>query len=308
MNDADITGALSTLRGDEMVLPPVSVNSEFVLAVVVSYNGLEQTRRGVEALRGQVGHILIVDNGSESESLHVLESLEREPGITAERLGENRGIGYALNRGVQRARDMGCSWLLTMDQDSVVDGSLIEAYRAAVEQDPSMVCLAPRITTETRRKGAVEGVVSYAITSGNLVRVSVFDQIGLYDEGFFVDRIDFDFSLRIRRAGYSIHRVPAALMRHQLGDAVHLPRAVRKYYARHSPARSYYMFRNFMYLAERYLFEFPGFIVKLGLAQIVLLLLIGFLDPSPLASYRAVARGLWDYALRREGRYVEQAA
>jgi len=171
-----------------------------------------------------------------------------------------------------------------------------------------MVCLAPRITTETRRKGAVEGVVSYAITSGNLVRVSVFDQIGLYDEGFFVDRIDFDFSLRIRRAGYSIHRVPAALMRHQLGDAVHLPRAVRKYYARHSPARSYYMFRNFMYLAERYLFEFPGFIVKLGLAQIVLLLLIGFLDPSPLASYRAVARGLWDYALRREGRYVEQAA
>jgi hypothetical protein len=101
--------------------------------------------------------------------------------------------------------------------------------------------------------------------------------------------------------------VPAALMRHQLGEPVDLPRAVRKYYARHSPIRSYYMFRNYMYLAERYLFIFPGFIVKLGLAQVLLLLFIGFLDPNPLASYRAIGRGLWDYALRRNGPYVERA-
>jgi rhamnosyltransferase len=279
-----------------------------VLAVVVSYNGLEQTRRGVEALRGQVGHIHIVDNGSAVESLRVLESLEREPGITVERLGENRGLGYALNRGVQRAREMGCSWLLTMDQDSIVDGSLIEAYRAAVEADRARVSLAPRITTNARRKDALGGVISYAITSGNLVRVDVFDQIGLYDEGFFVDCIDFDFSLRLRRAGYAVHRVPAAMMQHQLGDPVELPKAVLKYYARHAPLRSYYMYRNYMYMAERYLFKFPVFILKLGLAQMFLLLLIGFLDPSPLASYRAIARGMWDYALRREGPYVERTA
>ncbi len=140
------------------------------------------------------------------------------------------------------------------------------------------------------------------------MRASVFDEIGLYDEGFFVDCIDFDFCLRLRRAGYAIHRVPAALMEHQLGDTVELPSAVRKYYARHSPVRRYYMYRNYLYLAERYLFIFPGFIVKLGLAQMLLLLLIGFLDSRPLASYRAIMRGIWDYALRREGRYVERVA
>jgi rhamnosyltransferase len=282
------------------------MNSEDVLAVVVSYNGLQKTRQTAEALRGQVGHIHIVDNGSDAESLGVLESLEREPGITVEPLGENRGIGYALNRGVQRARQLGCSWLLTMDQDSVVDGSLIEAYRAAVEEDPARVCLAPRITTSSRRKDAVGGVISYAITSGNLVRVSLFDQIGSYDEGFFVDCIDFDFCLRLRRAGYAVHRVPSALMQHQLGD-VDLPQTVRKYYARHSPVRRYYMYRNFMYLAERYLLEFPSFIVKLGLSQLLFLPLIGFLDPSPLANYRAIARGMWDYAVRKTGPYVERA-
>jgi rhamnosyltransferase len=281
------------------------MNSKDVLAVVVSYNGLQKTKQTVDALRRQVAHVHIVDNGSDAESLGVLESLEREPGITVERLSENRGVGYALNRGVQRARQMGCTWLLTMDQDSVVDGSLIEAYRVAVEQDPARVCLAPRITSNSRRKDAVGGVISYAITSGNLVRVSLFDQIGLYDEGFFVDCIDFDFCLRFRRAGYAVHRVPAALMQHQLGDTVDLSHAVRKYYALHSPVRRYYMYRNFMYLMERYLFEFPGFIVKLGLSQTLLLLLIGFLDPSPLASYRAIARGMWDYAARKKGPYAE---
>src|SRR5437660_8825208 len=103
------------------VRPPGFVNSQDVLAVVVSYNGLQKTRQTVEALRGQAGHIHIVDNGSDEESLGVLEPLEREPDITVERLGENRGIGYALNRGVQRAQEMGCKWLLTMDQDSVVN-------------------------------------------------------------------------------------------------------------------------------------------------------------------------------------------
>jgi rhamnosyltransferase len=282
------------------------VNSQDVLAVVVSYNGLQKTRQTVEALRRQIRYVHIVDNGSDGESLGVLESLEREPGITVERLGENRGVGYALNRGVERARQMGCSWLLTMDQDSVVDSSLVEAYRAAVEQDPARVCLAPRITANGHRKDAVGEEISYAITSGNLVSVSVYDRIGLYDEGFFLDCIDFDFCLRLRRAGYAVHRVPAALMQHELGESVNLPEVVRKYYALHSPVRRYYMYRNYMYMAERHVLKFPGFIVKLGLSQMLLLLLIGFLDASPLASYRAIARGVWDYAVRKEGRYVER--
>jgi len=46
----------------------------------------------------------------------------------------------------------GLRLVLTMDQDSVVDGSLIEAFRVAVEEDPRRMCLAPRIITRTRKK------------------------------------------------------------------------------------------------------------------------------------------------------------
>lgn len=285
--------------------PGRAMNSQDVLAVIVSYNGLAKTREAAEALIKQVGHVHIVDNGSDAESLRVLEQLERERGITVQRLGTNRGVGHALNQGVRRARQTGCAWLLTMDQDSVVDAYLIDAYGAALKQDPQMVCLAPRIVGTTGKKALNGGVVDYAITSGNLVRVSLFDELGPYDEGFFVDCIDFDFCLRLRRLGHKVYRVPTAVMRHQLGDSVELPSSVRRYYARHSPVRRYYMYRNFMYMAERYLLDFPLFILKLGLGQVLLLVLIGVMDPRPLESFRAIAQGIRDYFARRSGPYME---
>lgn len=276
-----------------------------VLAVVVSYNGLQETKQTVDALLAQVGHVHIVDNGSSANSLAVLESLEREPDVSVERLGENRGVGYALNRGVECARQMGFAWLLTMDQDSLVDGSMVRAYQMAVEQDPGRTCLSPMISNGAKAE-AEGGVVGYAITSGNLVRMDLYDQIGLYDEGFFIDCIDFDFSLRVRRAGHAVYRVSSALMGHQLGKAVDIPDFLRRYYALHSPVRRYYMYRNYLYMAERYFHRFPAFIVKLGIAQAFLTLLIGFLDPDPIASYRAIVRGIGDYLARRDGPYVER--
>lgn len=258
----------------------------------------------VDALRGQVERVHIVDNGSDLSSIGLLRSLEKEPFISIDFLPENRGIGYALNRGVQRAREAGCTWLLTMDQDSVVDGSFVAAYRAALEREPEMVSLAPRITTRAREKDATGGEISYAITSGNLVRVSVFDRIGGYDEGFFVDCIDFDFCLRMRRAGYALHRVADARMSHQLGEKIEVPEVIGRRYARHSPVRRYYMYRNFLYLAERHFFKFPGFVAKLGISSLLLFFLIGFLDKEPLASYRAVARGVCDYVVHKTGPYT----
>ena len=282
------------------------MKAEDVLAVVVSYDGLGKTKQSVEALRGQVGYILIVDNGSDVESLAVLDSLEREAGVSVTRLGVNCGIGYALNLGVQRAREMGYAWLLTMDQDSMVDPSMVSAYRAEIERNPGRVSLAPNAVVNGRARPVKSGVVGYAITSGNLVRVSVFEEIGLYDEGLFIDCVDFDFCLRLRQAGHSVWRVGNALMQHQLGDERAVPGFLKKFYALHSPLRRYYMHRNFMYLGERYLFRFPVFVLKLAMVTIVEMLLVGFYDPRPMESYRAAIRGVRDYFARRNGIYVER--
>jgi GT2 family glycosyltransferase len=49
------------------------MNSKDVLAIIVSYNGLQKTRQTVDALRKQVGHVHVVDNGSDAESLGVVD-------------------------------------------------------------------------------------------------------------------------------------------------------------------------------------------------------------------------------------------
>jgi hypothetical protein len=61
------------------------------------------------------------------------------------------------------------------------------------------------------------------------------------------------------------------------------------------------MYRNYLYLAERHLWRFPIFIVKLGILQVLLLPFIAVFDREPLRSYRAVIRGIVDYFARRSG-------
>lgn len=273
-----------------------------VLAVVVSYNGRGCIRHSVRALLAELSSVLVVDNGSGEETLQVLNEVEQLEGVRVLRLATNLGIGHALNLGITEARDRGFHWLLTMDQDSLVDRGFIAAYSAAITRRPSSGCLSPEIVSESgARSAATDHEVPYAITSGNLIRVELFDHVGLYDEEFFIDCIDFDFSLRLRAAGHEILRVHSATMHHQLGDAVRLPSVLRPFYARHSPTRRYYMYRNYFFLAERHLRAFPAFVLKLGLLQLILAALIARYDASPMASYRAVLRGTRDYFARRLG-------
>lgn len=279
------------------------MNAADVMAVVVSFNGRESTKLTVQALLPQVRHVFVVDNGSDAESLAILDSLERECAVSVRRLGTNSGIGHALNLGIARAKEIECAWLLTMDQDSVADAGMVGAYLSEIVRNPAAVSLSPRMPEAAAADKAASVEIRSAITSGNLVNVGVFDKIGAYDEGFFIDCIDFDFSLRLRSAGYKLLRIENAGMRHQLGEVTDLPGYVTKFYAQHSALRRYYMTRNYLYLAERHLFRFPVFIAKLGILRAVLLVLIAFFDRAPMSSYRAIAKGVRDYVMRRRGPY-----
>jgi rhamnosyltransferase len=281
------------------------MRSSDILAVVVSYNGEAKTGRTVEALRDHVGHVHVVDNGSEASSLSLLAGLEKYPQVTVSRLGENQGIGRALNLGLQEARRRGARWLLTMDQDSVADPGMVAAFSRFAEANPDAVCLSPstRVNDASVRSG--EGEVAYAITSGNLVRLDVFDRIGLYDEDMFIDCVDFDFCLRVRAAGWPIFRVGDAVLHHQLGEPHRVRGPFSRFYTRHSPLRRYYMFRNFGLLARKHGRRFPGFMVKLALSHLILAALVPFHDERARESLRAIGEGIADFRKGRFGRHPD---
>ena len=147
--------------------------------------------------------------------------------------------------------------------------------------------------------------VSYAITSGNLVRMDVFDKTGLYDEGMFVDQLDFDFSLRVRKAGFGIYRVAKATLYHELGDAGAPRTFLGRFHTFHSPLRRYYSYRNYLHLAKRHVRDFPKFIVKLALVQVLLLVTITIYGRDRARSFLFIGRGVRDFFRDRTGPYNE---
>lgn len=282
------------------------MNHTEIIAVVVCYNGSYDILETVKALQNKVGHIHIVDNNSSFKTLEFLNQLEQESNISVTYLIENKGIGYALNVGVNKGLEMGSNWLLTMDQDSIIDSKMVEEFCKAININNNLSCLTPSIIVfgtansfnYIRKR---DNLVDYAITSGNLVKLSVFKTVGLYNEELFIDCVDFDFSLRVRRSGYNIHIVPEAILYHQLGEEHSVPKIFSWFYTSHSTHRRYYMFRNWGYMIEKYSFKFPLFILKSSIIHILLLLVIPFYDKKPKESFKFIYHGVRDYFKNQYG-------
>src|SRR5262249_34950057 len=141
------------------------------------------------------------------------------------------------------------------------------------------------------------------ITSGNLLHLDVWRRAGPYNERFFIDCIDFDFSLRARRCGFAIHKEPASLLWHELGQKTDLPAFVRRHYTQHPPLRRYYMFRNYLYLATAHARHAPAFIAKLSVSHVLLLILMMLYEPNLKENLRYIGRGITDFFRRRSGAY-----
>lgn len=280
------------------------VASRDVFAVVVSYCGHDKIAKTIEALVPQVGLVYVVDNGSDALTLHVLREMQARRLISLNELGSNRGLGHALNIGARKANELRFSWLLTMDQDSVPAPDMVAAMLALASRSAAR-CISPNLIVHGERSGRLRGgTVGYAITSGNLVHLDVWRRAGPYNEDFFIDCIDFDFSLRARRCGFPIHKEPAAILHHELGQRTEIPAFVRRHYTQHSPMRRYYMFRNFLYLAQLHVLREPRFIGKLFLSHILLFVLLLAYEPQLKKNLTYISRGLLDFFRGKRGAYV----
>lgn len=282
------------------------MKSSEIFIVIISFNGLDNLINTLNGLDQNVGHIHIVDNGSSTNTLSILRSIECMNNISIEYLGSNKGIGYALNIGIQRAKKMGYKWLLTMDQDSIADSNMISEFCSAININSNLCCLTPSINifgkkSSFNRTKNKNYTIDYAITSGNLVKMSVFEIIGLYDEKLFIDCVDFDFSLRVRQAGMKINLVPNAKLYHQLGEEHDIPKIFSWFYTSHSTIRRYYMYRNWGYMIEQYSLKFPLFILKSSIIHILLLLVIPFYDKNPRESIKFIYYGVRDYFKNQYG-------
>ncbi len=280
-----------------------AIDEKLICAIIVTYNGVQFISNTVDQLKKSVEHIVIVDNNSTDGTRDILNSIN-SPGIKVIYNDNNYGISYALNKGVGYAKENGFTWVLTMDQDSIINNSMIDemitVYNRLSEFDKRKVaCLAPKVLFENKlnpqanEKRYCEKTV--VITSGNLVKVSAIMDIGGYEEKLFIDSVDFDFCLRLKEKGYKVIECNYALMYHSLGEKVR-----KDFYGLqvsihlHSLQRKYYISRNHIFINKKYFISNPIFCIKKNLFFFVFFFQTLFFEKNKGLNIKTIIKGITD--------------
>ncbi|HBZ34179.1 MAG TPA: glycosyl transferase family 2 [Bacteroidales bacterium] len=86
-----------------------------ICALIATYNNHATLRDVLYAVHEYVEHIIVVNDGSSDNTSNILSGIDFPIEVIS--YPTNRGKGYALNRGFERARELGYSHALTMDSD-----------------------------------------------------------------------------------------------------------------------------------------------------------------------------------------------
>ena len=210
----------------------------FVTAVITTYNCYTSIERTILAVANQVGRVIIVDNGSEPETLDAIRSaIEQNRLQTCELLpqGRNLGIGAAINIGVCAALATGAEYVLTLDDDTEVSpGAVAELVRCFMDHEAEHVGIVWAYWIEEinfpqticREEDAPRSVERIP-TSGCMIRREVFESVGMFREDYFLDFTCYEYCHRIIGAGWQVLICPAATVFHRSGDKV-----LRKFFGR----------------------------------------------------------------------------
>lgn len=254
--------------------PPVRPASTCdVCAVVVSYHPDPALLPAMLArVAPQVGRLLLIDNATRDPDVDRLLRGTLPANCLVERNAVNQGLGAAFNRGARWAGQHGGRFVLLLDQDSDIAADmvarLLEAHDRMVAEGP-IAALGPcfvdgrsgrnapfvRIGFPFNQKlGCDAGAVvacDFLISSGSLIPLAAFAEIGGMDESLFIDNIDIEWCFRATARGYRLYGVGAARMQHRIGDRLQrLPFGLGEVIV-HSPLRLYYMSRNRVLLYRR---------------------------------------------------------
>nr|WP_263324801.1 glycosyltransferase family 2 protein [Neobacillus sp. Marseille-Q6967] len=238
-----------------------------VAAIMVTYNPDADVIENATSISHSCERLIIIDNGSSSDSKEYLKELDKQPNIVTTYNENNMGLGHALNQGITyifNSQDLSeIEWIATFDQDSKVDkdyfSKMLASYEAHSNKE-EVAMLAPNwvekkldqdISSVNNKKPLEEQIT--VITSGSLVKRKVFKEIGLFEEDYFIDFLDHEFCLRARSHGYKIFMSPQVSMVHNLGNTKqHKLLNSNVLASNHNYIRRYYMTRNRLYTYKKY--------------------------------------------------------
>jgi GT2 family glycosyltransferase len=209
--------------------------------IVVAYNSGDLLRDCVASIyftQPKV-EVVVVDNASTDGAV---EHVKAEfPTLRVVRSERNAGFGAGNNLGAAHAKG---AFLVFLNPDTVVTDGWLEALVCPLVEDPSVGLATPKVLLRNDPahinvaglkvhlsgismcrglglpRAALDEVAEVAAISGVTfaVRRDVFEDIGGFDEDFFLYMEDVDLSVRVWLAGYRCLYVPRAVALHDYDE------------------------------------------------------------------------------------------
>jgi hypothetical protein len=188
--------------------------------------------------------ITVVDNGSSDNSAEAIRQAFPDVQMIANK--QNLGFAAGCNVGMEQAlKEPGRDYILLVNNDTVVDTSLLAELVQEADRSPKVAICSPKIyyhdpsdllwwaggsyslwtgmAVHTGRqredKGQYDNArdLDWATGCVMLLSIKALREVGLFDAKIFANSEDVDLSLRVREAGYLIRYVPTARVWHREG-------------------------------------------------------------------------------------------
>jgi GT2 family glycosyltransferase len=247
-------------------------NTMTICAVVPTFNRTEYLKRCLDALISQhhaLDQIIVVDNGSIEP---VMSFVKKNYGdvFTCIRLPENTGSAGGYAAGMMYGYQKGYDWIWLMDNDAqpfpdalerIVDSNLMEDGRlrilsCAVCSSDGSIGRGHKVLFDRRKLSKVEinreayrlphFRVDLASYTGLLLSKEVINRIGLPLHKLFLYWDDFDYCLRLAKAGGEIFVIPDSKLIHDTPNSTEID-------------RQYYVIRNKIYVCKSHFGSTPAF-------------------------------------------------
>ena len=271
-------------------------------AVIVSYHPDEHFDARLEKLNSQFAAVYWVDNtpGAAVESSH--QSEQRTHYLSR---NVNSGLATALNMGCAAALDAGFEWVVTFDQDSdFATDFLLQQIACWESSDMPPFILGcnysdgPGSTIPRFTEGNDVVACPTVITSGCLMSLPHWSELGEFRDDYFIDGVDHEICLRGRTKGLVVARHGRVLMKHSIGER---SANYRIFPYLHSPLRKYYSMRNGVRNIALYASKEPAWAARKGVTLAWEFVAAVLFEPDKKRKSKAMFRGLRDGLKKRMG-------
>jgi GT2 family glycosyltransferase len=213
-----------------------------VSAIVVSYERRDLLATCLDSLERALGtlpgehQVVVVDNASSDGTLDLVA--DHFPAFRPIALAENRGFGAAVNAG---AREVPGEWLLVLNNDTSLEPDAVEQMLRVADGAPDVGAVAPQIRFASEGApinsagieidtlavaydrllgappsagGAGPTEVFGASGAAALYRKAMLQDVGGFDESFFLFQEDVDLAWRAQMRGWRCLYTPEAVVHH----------------------------------------------------------------------------------------------